>query len=299
MNPCKRKYKLESLYEIAGISRQGHHKYMETRSKEEAEVQLTINSILEIRSMHKNVGLKKIYRIISPDWIGRDRFIGIGRDYGLAIKQHKSFKRTTFSCKSAWFTNLVSGLSIDGINQVWVSDITYYSVEDRFYYITFIEDVYSRKILGWAVSDNLRAEANCRALKRALAEREGVDLHNLIHHSDRGTQYASNVYLMMLSDNNISPSMCDSVYENTHIERVNGIIKNDYLRFEKIQTFPQLKKEVEIAVRKYNNLIHGSLFFQSPNDFEKKLKDIPKSERMIMELFKNDKKLYVQQSFFN
>lgn len=299
MNPEKRIYKLEDLYMIADISRQGHHKYMQTKAKEEAEVQLTINTIMAIRAMHKNIGLRKAYRIISPDWIGRDRFLSIGVEYGLAIKQHKSFRRTTFSCKSAWFTNLASGLVLDGINQVWVSDITYFRVVDIFYYLTFIEDVYSRRILGWTASKNLRAEANCRALRMALAERKGADLGGLIHHSDRGTQYASNEYLRILADNKIAVSMCDNVYENTHIERVNGIIKNNYLVFEEIKTFEQLKKELDIAVMKYNNLIHGSLGFLSPIDFEKKLTAIPKMDRFLMKLYKNDEKIYVQQSFFN
>jgi len=298
VNPGKRKYKLEDLYAIACLSRQGHHKYMQSRVKEEAEVQLTISSVMEIRAMHKNIGLGKIYKIISPDWIGRDRFLSIGVEHGLAIKQHKSFRRTTYSTKSAWFTNLVSGLVLDGINQVWVSDITYYRVVDIFYYLTFIEDVYSRKILGWTASRNLRAEANCKALRMALADRKLADLKCLIHHSDRGTQYASNEYLRILADNKIAVSMCDNVYENTHIERVNGRIKNDYLRFEDIKTFEQLEKELDIAVRKYNNLIHGSLGFLSPIDFEKKLGEIPKMDRILMRLYKNDKKIYVQQSFF-
>jgi putative transposase len=300
MNPGMRRYKFEDMYEIAGFSRQGHHKYMISREKEEAEERLTMSSILEIRAIHHQMGLKKIYKLISPDWIGRDRFISIGVGHGLGIKQHKSFHRTTFSCKSAWFTNLTAGLVINGINQVWVSDITYYRIGDKFYYLTFIEDVYSRRILGWTASTNLRAEANCRALNIALSERKGDDLKGLIHHSDRGTQYVSDIYLKILSSNNIAVSMCDNVYENTHIERANGIFKNEYLINMDIVTFEELQKQLDRAVKLYNTeRPHWSIGAISPCEYERKLKSIPLNDRDILKLYSFDKKIYVQQSFFN
>lgn len=300
MNPSVSKYKLEDLYEVAGFSRQGHHKYMIEREKEEAEEQLTINSILEIRAIHPQMGIKKIYKLIAPDWIGRDRFMSIGVEHGLGVKQVKSFRRTTFSCKSAWFTNLTAGLALSGINQVWVSDITYFRIGDRFYYLTFIEDVYSRRILGWTASTNLRAEANCNALKMALTEREGYDLRGLIHHSDRGTQYASDVYLKMLSGNMVAVSMCDNVYENTHIERVNGIIKNEYLQFCNINTFEELKRQLDRVIGIYNyERPSWSLGFKTPVDYEEELKNIPIGDRKLLKLFSFEKEIFVQQTFFN
>jgi len=300
MNPSVSKYKLEDLYEVAGFSRQGHHKYMQDRGEEDAKVQLTINSILEIRAIHPQMGIKKIYKLIAPDWIGRDRFMSIGVEHGLGIKHQKSFHRTTFSCKSAWFTNLTAGLAINGINQVWVSDITYYRIGDKFYYLTFIEDVYSRRILGWTASTNLRAEANCNALKMALKEREGHDLRGLIHHSDRGTQYASDVYLKILSGNKVAVSMCDNVYENTHIERVNGIIKNEYLQFCNISTFEELKRQLDRVVGIYNyERPSWSLGFKTPVGYEEELKQILTGDRKLLKLFSFEKEIFVQQTFFN
>jgi len=299
MNKGKLKYKLRDLYDVAGFSKQAHSKYMKCRAKEEALVQLTISSVLEVRLIHPQMGLKKTYTLLAPEWIGRDRFIDIGVEYGLGIKQHKSFHRTTFSCKSAWFTNLTTNLEITGINQVWVSDITYYRLGDIFYYLTFIEDVYSRRIVGWRANTNLRAEGNCKALSKAFSERKGHDLRGMIHHSDRGTQYVSDVYLKMLSDEQIAVSMCKNVYENTHIERVNGIIKNEYLVHQSIKTYSELKRKLDKAVRLYNyERPHWNLGLMNPIEYEKKIEKIPAYERDILKLYSEDKKIYVQQTFF-
>jgi transposase InsO family protein len=256
--------------------------------------------ILGIRELHQMMGLKKIYRLLSPDWIGRDRFIEIGMENGLGIKAFKNYHRTTFSTKSAWFYNLTVGLAINGINQVCVSDITYYRIGEIFYYITFIEDVYSRRIIGYAVSANLRAEANCKALKMALKTRLGLDLTGLIHHSDRGSQYASNEYIKLLSSHGIAISMCNSVYENTHIERLNGIIKHEYLNNMQIRTISELKKMLDKAVKLYNEeRPHWSLGLKTPIEYERILEEIPKSERKILMLYSDKTSSYVQESIFN
>jgi len=273
---------------------------MNRRREDEVKYRLVINAILEIRSMHNMMGLKKIYKLLSPDWIGRDHFINIGMEYGLGIKLPKSFQRTTFSSKSSWFGNLTVGFPITGINQVWVSDITYFRVGDLFYYLTFIVDVYSRRILGYVASTNLKAEANCRALRLALSERCDCNLNGLIHHSDRGSQYISTEYLKLLAENKIAVSMCNSVYENTHIERINGIIKNEYLVNQSINNYNDLVRKLEVAVNLYNNhRIHWSINAKTPVKYEEELKYIPHDKRETMVLYSEPIKYYVQQSFFN
>lgn len=293
-------HKLENLYEVARFTKQAHSQYMLRRSKEELIVGLVINSISGIRNLHNIMGLKKIYNLISPDWIGRDRFIDIGVEYGLGIKRLQSYERTTFSNKSARFTNLTVGLPIRDINKVWVSDITYYRIGERFYYLTFIEDVYSRRIVGWVASESLRADGNCIALKRALKERSGMNIKGLIHHSDRGTQYVSNKYLEILQDNGIGVSMCRSVYENTHIERVNGIIKNEYLKFQAIKTLEELSMELRGAVRLYNEeRPHWSLSLKTPVEYEELLDEVPINERKVLILYADKRSNPIQEILFN
>ena len=272
---------------------------MKRRELDEGINRIVINSILEIRSMHNIMGLKKIYNLLSPDWIGRDRFISIGMENGLGIRMLKSYQRTTFSAKSKWFVNLTSELSITSINQVWVSDITYFRVGEIFYYLTFIVDVYSRRILGYTAWESLHSEANCRTLKLALSQRAGYNLHGLIHHSDRGSQYISNEYLKILSDNEIAVSMCDSVYENTHIERVNGIIKNEYLIYQPIKCYTDLKKRLKESVKLYNEeRPHWSLKCKTPIEYERTLDEIPNERRQVLRLYSEKPIGYVQETMF-
>jgi transposase InsO family protein len=273
---------------------------MRRREKDELIEMQVVNAIEEVRVMHPLMGLKKIYNLVLPGEVGRDRFIEIGVDNGLGIEKPRSYQRTTYSSKSAWFVNLVAGLLITGINQVWVSDITYYRVGNVFYYLTFIMDVYSRRILGYVAHHNLSAEANCRALEMSLAERAGANLNGLIHHSDRGTQYTSNKYLNILSENGIGASMCDSVYENTHIERVNGIIKNEYLNYSEIISYDDLKRKLVKTVRLYNEeRPHWNLGLKIPCEYEKELADIPMNERKTMMIFSGPKKYGLQHTLFN
>jgi putative transposase len=300
MNKPISRYKLKNLYSVAGFSKQAHKCFMDRLEQQEQYAELALNSILEVRKLHPSMGLKKIYNLISPDWIGRDRFIEVGIEYGLAVKSIKNFHRTTFSSKSRWFINLTCDLAIIDINQVWVSDITYYRIGEVFYYITFIEDVYSRRILGYVASPDLKSEANCRALKQAIKVRDNIDLRGLIHHSDRGVQYSSDIYLKILREYEIAVSMCDSVYENTHIERINGIIKNEYLRNLSIKSYDDLVKELKQAVYLYNyERPHWSLDLMTPVQYENEIKSITLNERKIMNIYSEKKNYYVQQSFFS
>lgn len=176
------------------------------------------------------MGLRTIYEFYKPESIGRDVFISIGLKYGFRTKIFKNKAKTTFLSPYSRYKNLLVDKKINNINQLWASDITYFNVLGTFFYIVFIMDVYSRKIIGFSVDDNMRATNNIVALKSAFNTRKINDFkHQLIHHSDRGGQYISDAYVELLTNANIHISMCNEVYENAHIERVNGTIKNQYL----------------------------------------------------------------------
>lgn len=288
------------IYEAAHISKQAHYKYMKRLEREEEFVEIVVDSVLKVRCMHPVMGIKKIYLLLSPDWISRDRFIRIAMQNGLGIKQFKNFARTTFSSKTKWFINLTVNLAITGINQVWVSDITYFRIGDTFYYLTFVVDVYSRRILGYTASKTLHAEANCIALEMAIRSRKGMKLNGLIHHSDRGSQYVSKQYLKLLTSNEIAASMCDSVYENTHIERINGIIKNEYLNTEPIKSYKELKVKLKKAVKIYNDYrIHWNLKAMTPSAYEENLKMVTFEERDILTLYSEPNQKVELQLFYD
>jgi len=274
---------LEIIYDVSGISRQSHSNYQKRRKEDQDDELMVINSIIAVRELHPCMGLRKIYELLLPENVGRDNFIDIGVENGFCLPKPKNYQRTTYSSKFRKYKNLTIGLRINGINTVWVSDITYIYINGRFYYITFVVDVYSRRILGFEASETLQAESSCRALKMALQERRGLSLQGLIHHSDRGSQYISNEYTGILNKHGIGISMCDSVYENTHIERVNGIIKNEYLLSYKMDSLKDLRKMTKQAVDLYNNMRpHWSLFKMNPVIYEESLLQIPMNKREVM-----------------
>jgi putative transposase len=287
------------IYEVSGISKQSHWQYMQRRKLDSEKEFMAINSILDVRSLHPSMGLKKIYYLLAPDWIGRDRFIEFGVSNGLEVKQVKNYARTTFSNKSACFINLLAGLVIKDINIVWVSDITYFKIGQDFFYITFIEDIYSRRILGYHAGSDLRAENNCKALEMAFKNRNGMDLSSLIHHSDKGTQYTSDKYLRMLLDRSIRVSMCGNVFENSHMERTNGIIKNEYLIHYKINSLKDLRYYLQKAVNLYNDeRPHWNLFRKPPLKYEQDLQSIGYEERQEMKIYTTDATIELQESMF-
>jgi len=236
--------------------------------------------------MHPGMGLRTIYERYEPQGIGRDAFIELGLRNGFRLKAvHKSV-RTTFSVKSNRYRNLLDGIRFTDVNQIWTSDITYFKIGEKTYYIVLIMDVYSRRIIGYSVADNMRAEQNIKALQMALDLR-GINHYNkkLIHHSDKGSQYISNDYTDLLNDFGIQISMCNIVYENAHIERVNGVIKNQYLHRWKINSYMQLSKKLEKAIWAYNfEKPHSKLGKLSPVEFEESLKElaIEKREELII-----------------
>ena len=227
------------------------------------------------------MGLRSMYETYEPTGIGRDGFIALGLRNGFRIRAVHKTVRTTFSVKSNRYTNLLEDKRFTDVNQIWTSDITYFKIGEETYYIVFIMDVYSRRILGYSVADNMRAEQNMIALQMALDLRGKVNYNQkLIHHSDKGGQYISDDYTELLEEYGIRISLCNIVYENAHIERVNGIIKNQYLYRWKITNFHQLRKKLRDAVSAYNfEKQHRSLKKLTPVDFEELIKNIPVEQR--------------------
>jgi hypothetical protein len=204
----------------------------------------------KLREVHPGCGVEKMYYELKPDWIGRDTFIEIFMEMGYRIRSPHRYKATTIPAQLN-YPNLIEGLLVLGINTVWQSDITYYPIGDKFYYLVFINDVYSRRILGYQASDHLRAEANIQSLQMSFNTRD-CSLNGLIHHSDRGSQYVNKEYIRLLNDAGAYISMGVSPQENAYVERINGIIKNEYLKYWSIDTLTELKRYLKMAVDHYN-----------------------------------------------
>jgi putative transposase len=179
-------------------------------------------------------------------------------------------RRTTDSSGVIRFDNLIKDLEITMINQVWQSDISYFEVNGKFYYLTFIIDSYSRKIVGHQVSDRLFTEqTTLKALQKALKNRGYNIPKGLVFHSDGGGQYYDKAFLSLSQKYEMQNSMCEFAWENGKAERINGVIKNNYLKHRNITTYDELIKEVDRSVYLYNEeKPHIKLKRLTPNQFE-------------------------------
>ena len=266
-------FSMERLYKIAGITRQGFHQKKQKSEQKALLYQRLKESVIAIRKKHPRIGARKLFIILNlKGEIGINKFEKYLSDQGLGIQVKRSAQKTTNS-NHAWrkYSNLLYGLKLTGVNQVWASDITYYMIKDNVYYITFIEDLFSRRILAYSVSDNMLHDNNVKVLKKSMRVRKGCDLSKLIHHSDKGSQYCSINYVDILKSNNIKISMAENSIENPYVERLNGILKNDYLYpRNKASDLKSLKRELDIVVKLYNEKRpHSELGNMSPAEFEK------------------------------
>ena len=280
---------MKQLYESVNISKQAHLSFIDRQTEKEQDDMIVLNAISGLRVMHPQMGAKKMYWLLQPASIGRDQFIALAVANGYGVPITKNFQITTENSRIYKYKNLINGLVLFDINNLWVSDITYFRLGDTFYYLTFIEEVYSRRILGSIAYPTLQTKANLYALNMALRTRNITSYANLIHHSDRGVQYTSKEYVNALGSRGIKISMCDSVYENTHIERVNGIIKNEYLHHWTITDFSTLKQKLKLAVFLYNNeRPHWCLDKMAPIQYENYIKEITLSERKGLHMYTSD-----------
>ena len=202
--------------------------------------------------------------MINPQFIGRDKFLKAGKEYGLGVVVKRNPARTTDSNGVVRFPNLIKELEVDRSNQVWVSDITYYAIGKRFYYITLIMDLRSRFIVGHHVSASLRTiDTTLPALVQALNQ-YWIE-PGLILHSDGGGQYYSDAFVSLTKANNILNSMTRDNGENNHAERLNGTIKNQYLSWYHPTSKAQLVESCAKAVDSYNyGRPHASLNRKTP-----------------------------------
>lgn len=276
------------LYCAAGITKQAFHQYVDRQLVRRGECEQLLPIIAEIRKEYPTMSAREMYRIIQPVNLGRDRFERFCFLEGFKIEKQRSFYKTTNSLGVTRFPNLVQDLELTGVNHVWVSDITYYRILDKFYFLTFIMDQASRRILGYAVSKDLLTEnTTIPALKMALAVRNGV--LPKIFHSDGGGQYYCKEFRALLTEETAS-SMGECAYENPHAERINGLIKNDYLIHYSPKTFEELTAQTARAVTNYNFKRHSTIRC-SPRIFDELLTNSPFSTKEK----KNQKKKNLQQ----
>ena len=233
---------------------------------------LILDLVRAERRLQPRIGGKKLYFMLSSaiheiyPHFGRDKFFRFLDKYDLLVKRKRQYCKTT----NSWhhfhkYGNIIRDLNIFRPNQVWASDITYLRTEKGFVYLSLLTDMYSRKIVGWSLSDSLSIEGSIQALKKAL--KQNPPKKALIHHSDRGIQYCSKDYVKILKKKKIKISMTEEnhCYENAMAERVNGILKDEYLLDRTFIDFKHTEKACQEAIKLYNTRRpHWALKFKIP-----------------------------------
>ena len=199
--------------------------------------------------------------------VGRDTLFNVLRKYKMLTLRKKYSARTTNSYHRFYkYNNIIKDIDVTRPNQVWASDITYVRTVKGFCYLALITDMYSRKIVGYDLSDSLELKGCVRALNKAIYQAKSVK--GLIHHSDRGIQYCSNVYTQILKRKKMNISMTEEnhCYENALAERVNGILKDEFYLDQIFTNVAQAKRAAKNAIKLYNEIrLHLSLDHRTPN----------------------------------
>ena len=263
---------MDTLCDMFGKSRQAYYQRSKYNYKEEVKEEILLQLVDKERILMPKIGGRKLLESIQPRLptdlcIGRDSFFDFLRRHGLLVGKRRRRVKTTFS--NHWlhkYPNLIKDFVPIRANQLWVSDITYVETATGFVYLNLITDGYSRKIVGWAIGETLEARYTIEALRMALKQLpKGTE--GLIHHSDRGVQYCCNDYVKVLKKNHVLISMTENgdPRENAIAERVNGILKDEWLNQMKLKSAEHAVVELKRIIMIYNNYRpHSSLDMKTP-----------------------------------
>lgn len=255
------------------LKRDAYYKYQRREDKRLDTEQKILAIVKQRRKFLPREGVRKLIRSLDQKFkdanlkVGRDTLFKILKKHDMLIHRKKYTTRTTNSLHRFYkYNNLIKDMKVTQPNQVWVSDITYIRTVKGFCYLALITDMYSRKIVGYDLSDSLELAGCVRALQKAL--KQPGKRSPQIHHSDRGIQYCSNVYTQILLRKNIKISMTEDnhCYENALAERVNGILKDEFYLDQTFDSIQHAKRATKNAINLYNEIrLHLSLDFKTPN----------------------------------
>lgn len=272
-NRKDRLFTIDAICDAFSLKRDAYYKFHKRSVIKERAEKDVVDLVRKSRRTLPREGTRKLMKSLNNDFekqhlkIGRDRLFHILRENGLLIRRKKYSSRTTNSHHRFYkYGNIIKDLKINGPNQVWASDITYIRTIDGFCYLALITDMYSRKIVGFDLSDSLELNGCVRALNKAIYNAKNIK--QLIHHSDRGIQYCSNIYTRILKRKKIEISMTEEnhCYENAMAERVNGILKDEFYLDQTFTSVVHAKKATKNAIKLYNNKrLHLSLDYRTPN----------------------------------
>jgi len=264
---------VSSVCRCFNLKRDAFYKFNSRVEKRHVFEHQIIDIVKKRRKSLPREGVRKLMKSLNKDFdkqqlkVGRDTLFRVLREHKMLTLRKKYSARTTNSYHRFYkYNNSIKQLEINKPNQVWASDITYIRTLNGFCYLALITDMYSRKIVGYDLSDSLELKGCVRALNKAIYQAKSIK--GLIHHSDRGIQYCSNVYTQILKRKKIDISMTEEnhCYENALAERVNGILKDEFYLDQTFTNVAHAKRAAKNAINLYNEIrLHLSLDYKTPN----------------------------------
>jgi putative transposase len=264
---------VQHICRLLGYSAQAYHKYNKVRLRKSIHENIILEQIDAIRKYQPRCGGRKLFIMLQPFLkqheipMGRDRFFNLLKQNKLLVRKTKRSVHTTVSKHHFYrYPNMVKGFMPLKAHELWVADITYIPLKERFAYLFLITDGYSRKIVGHYVSDDMKVSSAIVALKKALAQKPPETI--VIHHSDRGIQYCSTAYVELLQQYHAHISMTQNgdPYENAIAERVNGILKTELIS-SYYDTIDTASIHIARCITIYNyRRRHSSLNWQIPDE---------------------------------
>ncbi len=282
---------IERMCQLAGVSRAGFYRSLQGRAPVEED--------MEVRSVIQQIAVEHRrrygYRRISAELrrrgmlVNHKRVLRIIREDNLLAVQPRAFVVTTDSDHEfEVYLNLASRMKLTGINQLWIADITYIRLKQEFVYLAVILDAFSRKVVGWALDRTLASRLPIAALEQAIAQRQSPP--GLVHHSDRGVQYASGDYVKILRKHQMIPSMSRPAnpYDNASCESFMKTLKREEIYANDYRDLDHLLGNIEAFIEQYYNRcrLHSALGYRPPEEFEREANTAVNSSGATMSFFR-------------
>jgi putative transposase len=285
---------VESMCRLAQVSRAGFYRHWQERQPRAEQTELRAEVQRIALAHRRNYGYRRVTEQLRAEgWaVNRKRIARLMREDNLLSVRRRRFAVTTDSGHSLRVhLNLAARMELSGIDQLWVADITYIRLAEQFLYLAVVLDAYSRRVVGWALEERLDANLVICALRQAIDARKPAA--GLVHHSDRGVQYASAAYAGLLEEHGIVPSMSrpGNPYDNAQCESFMKTLKQEEIYTRRYRDRADLEAHIEQFIERYYNRrrLHSALHYQTPDGFERSLLGVPKVAPPVnMSFFRHD-----------
>jgi transposase InsO family protein len=268
---------IERMCRLAGVSRAGFYRHWQASAPRQEETGLR-DAIQKLVLQHRHYGYRRIAASLSrAGWLANHkRVLRLMREDNLLCLRRAAFVPRTTDSRHGWrvVPNLARGMELTGLDQLWVADITYVHLAEAFGYLAIVLDAFSRRVVGWAMDTHLRAELAIAALEMALAARQPIP-GSLIHHSDRGVQYACGDYATLLRAHDIQPSMSrvGNPYDNAKAESFMKTLKQEEVDGSAYRDVVDARARIGSFLEEVYNRqrLHSALDYRPPSEYEETL----------------------------